>query len=216
MEAKLPKHFTIFIDGESFEAPEKTMTANAILSLGGLAIDEHYLVEIKGKHQESFEGKGNEEIHLHEGAKFISIFTGPTPVADNQPADTGAKLTGAALFAAQLRAEGYDVTELPDNHVQFPYIVDVGKHVGLELQMGFVVPEDFPMTPPHGPHISKRLHPNKSGGNHPGGGIHDSSGHSKHFGPDWQHWSRPHPKWAEGPRNAARYMAFIRTLWASQ
>ena len=210
------KQFTIYIDGEPFEAPEKTMTANEILSLGDLSTDEHYLVEIKGKHQDSFEGKGDEEIHLHEGSKFISVFIGPTPVADSRQADAGSKLTGARLFAAQLRGAGYDVTELPDHHVRFPYTVNVGKHAGLVLEMGFVVPEDFPMTPPHGPHINKLLHPNKSGGNHPDGGIHPSPGHSKHFGPDWQHWSRPHPEWADGPRTAVRYMAFIHGLWASQ
>lgn len=211
----MQKQFTFYIDGEAFEAPEKTMTANEILSLGGLSTDEHYVVEIKGKHQESFEGKSDEEIHLHEGSKFISVFTGATPVADSRQAAVS-KLTGARLFAAQLRGAGYDVTELPDNHVKFPYTVNVGKHAALTLEMGFVVPEDFPMTPPHGPHINKLLHSNKSGGNHPGGGIHPSSGHSKHFGPDWQHWSRPHPKWADGPRTAVRYMAFIHGLWANQ
>lgn len=212
----MPKQFNIFIDGDPFEAPEKTMTANEILSLGGLSADDHYLVEIKGRHQDSFEGRGSQEVHLHEGSKFISIFTGPTPVADSQLRDTDAKLTGARLFAAQLRAAGYDVTELPDHHIKFPYTVAVGKHAGLQLEMGFVVPEDFPMTPPHGPHINKLLHTNRSGGVHPTGGVHSSPGHSKHFGPDWQHWSRPYPKWADGPRSAARYMAFIHGLWASQ
>lgn len=209
-------HFTIYIDGEPFEATEETMTANGILELGGLSTDENYLVEIKGKHQESFEGKGGEAIHLHEDASFISVFFGPTPVSNPQPASAGARLAGAALFAAQLRAAGYDVTELPDGHVRFPYTVKGGKHAGLELEMGFVVPEDFPLTPPPGPHINKLLHPNKGGGTHPTGGIHPSPSHGKQFGPDWQYWSRPHKKWAEGPRTAVRYMAFIEKLWASQ
>lgn len=216
-EETVPKQFTIYIDGEPFEAPEKTMTANEILSLGGLSTDEHYLVEIKGKHQESFAGKGSEDIHLHEDSKFISVFTGATPVADSPPRDLSANLTGARLFAAQLRGVGYEVTELPDGHVKFPYTVDVGRHASLTLEMGFVVPKDFPMTPPHGPHINKLLYPSKSGGTHPDGGIHPSTpNHSKHFGPDWQHWSRPHPTWTEGPRTAVRYMAFIRGLWATQ
>jgi hypothetical protein len=75
------KQFEISVDGETYEAPEKTMTANEILMLAGLATDKHYLVELKGKHQNSYEGKGNIEIHLHEGSKFISVFTGATPVA---------------------------------------------------------------------------------------------------------------------------------------
>ena len=57
------------------------MTANGILSLGGLATDEHYLVEIKRNDKISFKGKGDEKIDLYEGAKFISVYTGGTPVS---------------------------------------------------------------------------------------------------------------------------------------
>lgn len=212
----MPKLFKIHIDGESYEAPQKIMTANEILSLGGLSTDQHYLIEIKGNHQVPYKDQGEKEIHLHEGSKFISVFTGPTPVADNLHENTETALTGAKLFAAQLNAAGYDVTELPDQHLKFPYSVKVGKFAGLELEIGFVVPADFPLTPPHGPHISKLLHPNQSGGTHPNGGIHTSPKHSKHFGAGWQHWSRPHPDWSSGPRNAVRYMRFIDRLWASQ
>lgn len=125
-------------------------------------------------------------------------------------------LTGAELFAEQLRTYDYEVIQLPDHHIKIPYIIDVGKYMGLELEIGFVVPEDFPMTPPSGPHIHKLIHPNKSGGEHPTGGVHSSSGHSQHFGPDWQYWSRPYPNWTAGPRTTVRYMEFIRGLWASQ
>ena len=130
--------------------------------------------------------------------------------------DTGTNLIGAKLFAAQLRAAGYDVVELPYHHVKFSYTVHVGKHAGLTLEIRFVVPGDFPTTPPSGPHINKLLHPNQGGGNHPTGGIHSSPQHSRHFGSNWQYWSRPHPKWAAGKRDAARYMLFIRSLWANQ
>ena len=130
--------------------------------------------------------------------------------------DADIKLTGAKLFAEQLRAAGYGVTELPDHHIKFPYTVDGGKHKELVLEMGLVVPEDFPMTPPTGPHINKLLHSNQSGGEHPTGGIHSSSDHSKHFGSDWQYWSRPYKGWATGRRNAVGYMAFIRCLWETQ
>lgn len=207
------KQFEISIDGESYEAPEKDMTANELLALAGLATNEHYLVEIKGKHQEPYDGQGDKTIHLHEGSKFISVFTGATTVAFGEESTT---LTGAALFASQLRDAGYELTELPDHHVQFPYTVLTGKHAGLTIEMGFVVPEDFPLTPPHGPHINKMLHPLKSGGCHPSGGIHNSAGHSKHFGHGWQHWSRPIEKWTAERRTAVRYMAFIHHLWATQ
>ena len=208
--------FTIYIDGEPYKAPEKTMTANQILSLGGISTDDHYLIQIKRNDKISFKGKGNEKIDLYEGAKFISNYTGGTPVSEDYLMNSGTNLIGAKLFAAQLRAVGYDVVELPDHHVNFPYTVDVGKHAGLTLEMGFVVPQDFPMTPPSGPHINKLLHPNQSGGNHPTGGIHPSPQHSRHFGSNWQYWSRPYPKWADGKRDAVGYTGFIRGLWASQ
>jgi hypothetical protein len=211
------KHtITILIDGETFEAPEKTMTANSILLLGDLSIEDNYLVEIMGNHQESFQGKGGAEIHLHERAKFISVFVGPTPVSDCEPANPNTKLIGAPFFAAQLRAEGYEVIELADSHVKLPYTVKVGKYAGLELEIGFVVPENFPMGAPSGPHINKLLHPNRGGGEHPGGGVHPSAKHSKHFSGDWQYWSRPFKQWENGPRTAVRYLGFIDTLWATQ
>lgn len=211
------KHFEITIDGETYEAPEKTMTPNELLSLAGISVADHYLVEIKGKHQDSLEGQADNDVHLHEGASFISVFTGATPVAFGDSGEPKVALTGAALFAAQLRDGGYDVTELPDHHIKFPYTVHTGKHAGLEVEMGFVVPPAFPLNPPHGPHISVMLHPLKSGGVHPTGGIHQSCpDHAKHFGGGWQHWSRPIQNWAGDRRNAARYMSFIHHLWATQ
>lgn len=206
----MTKQFEILIDGETFEAPENKMSANDILVLGGLSAAEYYLVELKGKKQDSFQDKGDTIINLHQGSEFVSVFIGATPVALNQ-------LTGAALFAEQLKNCGYNTEELGDDHVKFPYTVEVGKCAGMEMEMGFVVPEDFPLTPPHGPHLSIKIHPEGGGGReHPTGGIHSSSGRHKHFGDDWQHWSRPHPNWTDGNRDAARYMAFIRSLWDTQ
>ncbi len=214
----MSKFFTISIDGETFEPPNTTMTANEILSLGGLDSSTHYLIELGDSRQEqiSFEYRGAEQILLHEGSKFISNFTGPTTVSDGQLPIAAANLIGAPRFVAELKAEGYDVTELSDHHVMLSYTVEVGKFTGLELKMGFVVPENFPLTPPSGPHINRRLHPNKDGGEHPLGGIHISTSHSKHFREDWQYWSRPCSHWTDGPRSAVRYMSFIRSLWVTQ
>ena len=206
----MPKNFTIHIDSETFIAPERKMTPNQLLTLAGLSGADYYLVEIHGNAQNSLKDKGDEVINLNEGAKFVSVFLGPTTVAHSA-------LGGAALFAHESRELGYEVTELPDNHVKFPYVIDVGKFFGLKLNKGFVLPPDFPLTPPHGPHIDKGIHPIGGGGQHPTGGIHESHpGHSKHFGKGWQHWSRPHPSWSDGERSVGRYMAFIRTLWATQ
>ena len=79
----MPNLFEISIDGEPYKAPKKTMTADEILSLGGIAINDHYLIQIKRDDQISFKGKGDEKIELYDGAKFISMFIGGTPVSDS-------------------------------------------------------------------------------------------------------------------------------------
>ncbi len=126
-------------------------------------------------------------------------------------------LVGGALFAQQLRVAEMEVEELGDEHVMIPrYRVSDGKYEGLKVDIGIVVPSDFPLSPPSGPHVHKLIHANRSDGPHPHGHIHSSTRHSKHFGDGWQYWSRPHPNWASGARNAMRYMEHVRGLWESQ
>jgi hypothetical protein len=76
------KHSTTFeVDGESVETTEKTLTPNQIMSLATVDPASHYLVEVEGRNQKSFEGHGDEPIHIHEKQKFITVATGPTPVS---------------------------------------------------------------------------------------------------------------------------------------
>lgn len=105
----------------------------------------------------------------------------------------------------------YQVETAGEDRVSFPYTIPVGPLTGREIRLGFLVPGDFPLTPPSGPHVSARLHPLQSGGSHPNGGILDSS-----FGPDWQYWSRPHPNWASTDRTVRAYLAHVRQLFATQ
>jgi hypothetical protein len=112
-------------------------------------------------------------------------------------------------FAKQLRELGYDVNDAGDN-VDLAYEVPLGRFVGETIRLGFVVPGDFPDTPPSGPHIKPHIMPNSGGGgSHPTGGINPSS----QFGGDWQYWSRPFPNWSKTERNVRTYMAFIRRLF---
>ena len=80
--------FTIEIDNETYPAPDKTMTANAILVLGGVDPKQNYLVQIKRDNRISYKDKGDVEIDLFEGAKFVSHYLGETGVSDNQPETT--------------------------------------------------------------------------------------------------------------------------------
>jgi hypothetical protein len=120
---------------------------------------------------------------------------------------------GAQDFIQQLDALGYKVEDKGDGKVALPYTVPVGKFAGKEITLGFVVPGDFPLTPPSGPHVSPRLlPPNTSSQQHPAGGVHESAP----FGPEWEYWSRPFPGWARTDRTARAYLAHIRNLFATQ
>jgi hypothetical protein len=116
-------------------------------------------------------------------------------------------------FVEQLKAMGFSVEEIGEDRVAFPFTVAVGKFAGKEIRLGFVVPGDFPDTPPSGPHISPQLLPfNNTSQKHPEGGIHKSDP----FGQDWQYWSRPCPNWATTDRSVRAYMAHIVHLFDTQ
>jgi hypothetical protein len=71
---------TFFVDGEKLETSHHSLTVAQILEIAGLDPKTHYLIELRGGHQVKFENL-NEELHLHEDEKFISVFSGPTPLS---------------------------------------------------------------------------------------------------------------------------------------
>jgi hypothetical protein len=71
----------ISVDGETYVAPTKEMTADDILRLAGIDASENYLVEKHGRQQVSYQGKGTELIKLHERETFISVPTGDVTVS---------------------------------------------------------------------------------------------------------------------------------------
>jgi len=73
--------FSFTVDGEPFETHEHVLTPRMIMSLAGVDPDIHYLVLVEGRQQKSFEGRPNEEIHMRNHMKFLTVSTGPTPVS---------------------------------------------------------------------------------------------------------------------------------------
>jgi hypothetical protein len=116
-------------------------------------------------------------------------------------------------FTEQLHTLGYRPEERDGNRIVFRYTVPVGKFVGTEIWLGFVVADDFPLNPPSGPHVSPPLLPLHPGNDmpHPLGGVHPSD-----FGPEWQYWSRPFLGWPSTDRSVRAYMAHIRHLLETQ
>ena len=111
-------HFTV--DGEEYETTERELTPNEIIrEFGKKDSATNYLVEIKGDHKISFQGKGDEKIKMHDCMNFQIVSTGPTPVSD---------LTGPAAFIEGLRGLGYEAQALPGmpDHVLFNYAVETG------------------------------------------------------------------------------------------
>jgi hypothetical protein len=79
--ARPGRPITFTVDGEPVTTTEEHLTANQILSLAGIDPATNYLVRVSGREQESYQGRGSEEIRVHEHEVFVSVSTGPTPVS---------------------------------------------------------------------------------------------------------------------------------------
>ena len=75
------RRITLTVDGERITVRDERMTPNEILTKAGIDPTTHYLVEVKGRDQTSYEGRGDIEIRVHDGDKFVSVSTGPTPTS---------------------------------------------------------------------------------------------------------------------------------------
>lgn len=115
-------------------------------------------------------------------------------------------------FINGLKELGFQITELEASKISFPFKIPVGRFIGTEICLGFIVPDDFPFVPPSGPHVSPLILPkNPNGGPHPSHGVHDSP-----FGTEWEYWSRPFPDWNNTDKTAKTYMTHINHLMDTQ
>lgn len=207
---------TIYVDGEPYDPPSREMTPNQIIDKAAEKDPAtNYLVQIRPHGAPiSYKDQGEIPIRLHNDERFQVISTGPTPVSDPQ------LRTGVAAFIDGLRTLGFSPTQVPNQPdcVVIDYTVPTGKFAGKLVRHGFIVPQDFPITPPSGPHVSPDIHPiNAVQGPHPAAGIHRTQAQPfQGLGGDWQYWSRPHPNWAKSKRNVAAYMAHVWNLWDTQ
>lgn len=69
------------VDGEDLVTTERVLTPVQVMDLAGIDPANHYLSEIRGHDQISFKDDPTVEIHMHEGIKFVSASTGPTPTS---------------------------------------------------------------------------------------------------------------------------------------
>jgi len=204
---KPPKEIHFSVNNEPCTTIEIELTPNFILRhYADREPATNYLVKIKGHDTVSYRDIGEVPIEIKNGDRFQSISLEPTPVSDPQ------MKFGVSAFIAGLADLGFEATVLKDNldHVCLDYEVPTGRLAGTKVKLGFVVPLDFPMTPPTGPHVSPRIWPINPGADHP-----QRAHESATFGADWEYWSRPIPNWAKN-RSVGAYMAHIWQLWHTQ
>jgi hypothetical protein len=115
-------------------------------------------------------------------------------------------------FVNQLQTLGYSVHEPVAGFLSFSYAIPIGKFAGQTVEMALQVHDNFPMSPPPGPHFKPHLLPVSGGGGmHPYGAIHASP-----LGAEWQYWSRPFAaEWNRTDHSVKSYLAHIRNLFAT-
>ncbi len=69
------------VDGEPEHTAKRVLTVREILKRAGLDPKERCLVLIKGKKQFSYRDRLDEDIRMHPGMKFVTVFCGPVPVS---------------------------------------------------------------------------------------------------------------------------------------
>lgn len=78
---KGPPQVTFTIDGVEYTVEERRQTAAALLALAGLDPADHDVAKVVGQGQVEQRLRDGDTVQLTPGAAFVSIFTGPTPVA---------------------------------------------------------------------------------------------------------------------------------------
>jgi hypothetical protein len=71
---------TFAIDGVEYTSEERRRTAAELLSLAGVDAADHDLARVVGQGEVEKRFRDDETVQLTPGARFVSIFTGSTPV----------------------------------------------------------------------------------------------------------------------------------------
>ncbi|MDX3637134.1 MULTISPECIES: hypothetical protein [Streptomyces] len=110
---------------------------------------------------------------------------------------------GPAGMLAGLAAVGYTVRQR-DGFAVFDYTIEVGPRTGETVRIGLALVQDWPLSPPPGPHVSPCF-------GHPHGAVHPSP--LEREGEGWEYWSRPAADWP-ADRTVRGYLRHLRTLFS--
>lgn len=117
-------------------------------------------------------------------------------------------LQGHEEFSRQLVELGYTTMPHDERALWVEYEVKDGPLQGTKVRLGFVVPPEFPRTPPSGPHLSPAGLFNSRPSPVPG--LNASP-----FGPDWCYLSRPFHRPSPSRNTVTTYLAFVDAVLAS-
>ena len=115
---------------------------------------------------------------------------------------------GKQRFKQGLEELGYSVTEKDGQWLTinvFP--IEEGRFAGKIIEVGFDVPSDFGLTPPHGPHVKPLLFPVNTKSV-----DHQVRMHLSDLGADWGQLSRPFPNWKNTNRSVKEYIRYVTHL----
>lgn len=73
-------HYTVNEEPQSTD--KHVLTPVQIMSKAGIAPGSNYLILLEGKKKKSYENDPDAEVHMRQNMKFITVFTGETPVAN--------------------------------------------------------------------------------------------------------------------------------------
>lgn len=72
---------TFTIDGVEYTVQDRRQSARTLLALAGLDAGDYDLARVTGKGQIDHRFEDNDEVQLVPGGRYVSMFTGATPVA---------------------------------------------------------------------------------------------------------------------------------------
>jgi hypothetical protein len=76
-----PQEIHYEVDDEKEKTREHKLTPTQILGNAKIDPKTHYLIQLKGKHQESYKDRPDEPIRMHNHMEFITGSLGPTTVS---------------------------------------------------------------------------------------------------------------------------------------
>lgn len=105
-------------------------------------------------------------------------------------------------FMSELRTLGYE-PRLHRDHVVFDFAVKTGSWDGRGVQLGVLVPPNWPESGPHWIHVRSRI----DGGN----------SNPSPLGTEWVKWSRPFPDgdWRRSDKSVRTWIGHVHAVFAT-